>query len=303
MKRHPGLQGLSSDHHQALRIARMLRSDTPEGLRGELPSAADDAVPWLQERFEVDLWPHFLLEERELVPLGVCGAPALREHTARVQRDHLALRDGFHGLAADTFTSQRDALADLLAEHVRFEERRFFPALEQMLSNAELDALVRRVRPKPEALTVGFHTDEDGVWVAELDCGHTRHVRHRPPFQEASWVQTEAGRHEKLGTPVPCPLCRMPRRPRCLEAYKETPEYDADSLPAGLRRTHQLKPGTWGEIEVLSGRVHYVLEDEADLTVTLRPGVPGIVAPTRPHHVRPSHDARLRIRFLRPHLR
>ena len=29
----------------------------------------------------------------------------------------------------------------------------------------------------------GYHQDELGDWVAELDCGHNQHVRHRPPFQ------------------------------------------------------------------------------------------------------------------------
>ena len=34
----------------------------------------------------------------------------------------------------------------------------------------------------------GFHKDEEGYWVAELDCGHTRHMRHDPPWQERTWV-------------------------------------------------------------------------------------------------------------------
>ena len=40
----------------------------------------------------------------------------------------------------------------------------------------------------------GFHQDSEGDWVAELDCLHTQHVRHRPPFQERPWILTEAGR-------------------------------------------------------------------------------------------------------------
>jgi hypothetical protein len=30
---------------------------------------------------------------------------------------------------------------------------------------------------------VGFHQDDHLDWVAELDCGHSQHVRHDPPFQ------------------------------------------------------------------------------------------------------------------------
>jgi hypothetical protein len=29
---------------------------------------------------------------------------------------------------------------------------------------------------------VGFHQDEHADWVAELQCGHTQHVRHHPPW-------------------------------------------------------------------------------------------------------------------------
>ena len=53
----------------------------------------------------------------------------------------------------------------------------------------------------------GFHQDKDGYWVAELSCGHTRHVRHDPPWQQRPWVVTEIGRQEYLGTQLECVLC------------------------------------------------------------------------------------------------
>lgn len=54
---------------------------------------------------------------------------------------------------------------------------------------------------------VGFHQDAEGHWVAELECGHTQHVRHSPPWQVRPWVLTEAGRVGRLGTVLPCRLC------------------------------------------------------------------------------------------------
>jgi hypothetical protein len=54
---------------------------------------------------------------------------------------------------------------------------------------------------------VGFRQDEHGDWVAELACGHRRHVRHRPPFESRPWVVTAEGRRERLGTPLECGLC------------------------------------------------------------------------------------------------
>lgn len=55
---------------------------------------------------------------------------------------------------------------------------------------------------------VGFHQDADGSWIAELECGHARHVRHEPPWQVSEWVTTAAGRASRIGTALPCVLCR-----------------------------------------------------------------------------------------------
>jgi uncharacterized protein DUF3565 len=56
----------------------------------------------------------------------------------------------------------------------------------------------------------GFHQDADGLWVAELECGHEQHVRHRPPWEVRPWVQTEATRQAKIGAPLECVMCRVP---------------------------------------------------------------------------------------------
>jgi hypothetical protein len=53
----------------------------------------------------------------------------------------------------------------------------------------------------------GWHADDEGDWVAELSCGHTQHVRHRPPFQLRPWVLSAEGRDARLGTEIECPLC------------------------------------------------------------------------------------------------
>ncbi len=57
---------------------------------------------------------------------------------------------------------------------------------------------------------VDFHRDEEGHWVAELECGHTRHVRHNPPWQERPWVTTVEGRQRFLGFSLDCVDCREP---------------------------------------------------------------------------------------------
>ena len=54
---------------------------------------------------------------------------------------------------------------------------------------------------------IGFRTDDEGHWVAELDCGHTVHVRHDPPWQNRPWVLTTAGRDGMLGVVLDCKKC------------------------------------------------------------------------------------------------
>jgi hypothetical protein len=53
----------------------------------------------------------------------------------------------------------------------------------------------------------GFHQDEFQHWVADLECGHTQHVRHDPPWQNRAWVETEQGRMQKTGFELDCVDC------------------------------------------------------------------------------------------------
>lgn len=53
----------------------------------------------------------------------------------------------------------------------------------------------------------GYHRDEGGHWVAELECGHNQHVRHNPPWVSRPWVMTEEGREKLLGTELECLKC------------------------------------------------------------------------------------------------
>jgi hypothetical protein len=55
---------------------------------------------------------------------------------------------------------------------------------------------------------VGYRRDEEKNWIADLSCGHSQHVRHRPPFSERPWVLTESGRASRLGHAIDCGQCR-----------------------------------------------------------------------------------------------
>jgi hypothetical protein len=59
---------------------------------------------------------------------------------------------------------------------------------------------------------VGFRRDEEGHWVAVLECGHGQHVRHNPPWTNRAWVTTEEGRTNALGTELNCKKCEQDNR-------------------------------------------------------------------------------------------
>lgn len=53
----------------------------------------------------------------------------------------------------------------------------------------------------------GYHKDDEGHWVAQLECGHNQHVRHQPPWVNRPWVVSEDGRREMLGFRLACVKC------------------------------------------------------------------------------------------------
>jgi tellurite methyltransferase len=142
----------------------------------------------------------------------------------------------------------------------------------------------------------GFHQDEEGVWVAELECGHPQHVRHNPPWQNSAWVIDPAGRKAKLGSSLDCPFCNMAALPAGLARYKDTAAFTELTTPAGLTKDHCTKAGVWAEIEVLEGRLEYSCPRG---TFVLRPGIVGIVEPEVVHCVRALGPVRYVVHFLR----
>ncbi len=57
-------------------------------------------------------------------------------------------------------------------------------------------------------------TERDS-WIAELECGHTQHVRHNPVMSPRPWVLTEEGRQRFVGVEVRCRQCEEEIGSRC----------------------------------------------------------------------------------------
>ncbi len=145
----------------------------------------------------------------------------------------------------------------------------------------------------------GYHRDQDGHWVAELDCAHHQHVRHRPPFEVRDWVLSERGRAARLGTPLSCPLCDRAELPVGLLVVRHSPEWDERTLPAGLRRRHRLPSGTWGRIVLRSGRLRLAMATVPSLEIELAgEGACQAIPPNVEHEVEPLGPVRFSLEFL-----
>lgn len=131
MQRDENLIPLSHDHQHALDVALRLKRAT----------AADIAD--VVQRFET-WWAqegdaHFDLEEQHLLPALPSDDEDLQAGCRQVRDEHVALR----GIAEELLAGEPDvALANsagiLLNDHVRYEERQFFPLVEERLDEAVL---------------------------------------------------------------------------------------------------------------------------------------------------------------------
>ena len=146
---------------------------------------------------------------------------------------------------------------------------------------------------------IGFHLDEDGDWVADLDCAHGQHVRHRPPFVNRPWVVSEAGRKAMLGAELDCVRCDRMEWPEGCTACRRTPEFDEATVPAGLTSEHATKRGVWARIHVIRGVLHYHAGPPIDRSFRVEPASSAVIVPEVRHRVEPEGPVRFFIEFSR----
>jgi hemerythrin-like domain-containing protein len=136
VKRSDALAPLSRDHQHGLHVALLLKRAT-----AETAASARDAFLqfWSSEGHA-----HFRAEEDLLLPVWArYGAPD-HEAVLKVLVDHVELRR----MAADLDAEPPESLDELhalgvrLNDHIRFEERVFFPLVEETLPDDALDGLL-----------------------------------------------------------------------------------------------------------------------------------------------------------------
>ena len=77
-------------------------------------------------------------------------------------------------------------------------------------------------------------------------------------------------------------------------AYRRSPVFTRETVPAGLLRAHTTKAGTWGLLHVLEGRLLFRVHEPASETL-LEPGrPPGVIPSQVPHEIEPRGDGAVR---------
>ena len=79
-------------------------------------------------------------------------------------------------------------------------------------------------------------------------------------------------------------------------AYKRTAIFDQNSIPAGLRRQHATREGTWALVVVLEGRLILRFLDGGPERL-LDAQTPGVIEPQQPHEVAPAGPVSFFVEF------
>ena len=138
-KRDQALVPLSHDHHHALVIAMLLRRASDENAAGTSHAFLDF--------WKSDCSDHFRVEEEELYPVFAAGQGADNPLLLQALDDHAQIRAIAASLEAGDQAGgeELNRLGEILATHVRLEEREIFPLVEQALPADELAALGERI--------------------------------------------------------------------------------------------------------------------------------------------------------------
>ena len=149
MKRRPELHPLSEHHHHvlvlALDIRRAAESSAP-GRYQRLRTLAESLLRFWGESGQT----HFMEEEQVLLPKYARHFRLDEDpEIMRMLADHAAIRakmeDVREGLGGNFAPEPLIELGRMLQDHVRLEEDRIFPRVEQALSEIELNSVGSRL--------------------------------------------------------------------------------------------------------------------------------------------------------------
>lgn len=124
LKRHPALQPLSREHHQILLMVWKLRQGLSFGVS---PERIADYLKHFTQHY---LQPHVVKEQTVLLPLLPANEEAGQAYRTAVAK----INEHVEGVINRPTISGIEALANLVYDTVRLEERQLFPLAQQLLN-------------------------------------------------------------------------------------------------------------------------------------------------------------------------
>lgn len=144
---------------------------------------------------------------------------------------------------------------------------------------------------------VDFYTDENGDWVALLDCFHGQHVRHKPPFIRRPWVLAEQGRRFWIGNELDCLKCNRLEWPQDVAKYQSTSLFDNSTIPPFFKGPYRIGSATWVKIIVQEGKLKYTVSETTGSVYELGSGDTGVIAPETKIGLHPCNNAEFYLEF------
>ncbi|QEC65826.1 hemerythrin domain-containing protein [Panacibacter ginsenosidivorans] len=135
MKRHVQLQPLSRQHHNGLLAVLLLKKGIKKA------ASSKEMAAFIFDFWHKDIEEHFKAEENFLVP-AVANADCDKALIETLKEEHAVLRSYISLLQHNPRNMEViEKFTNLLEQHIRFEEKIFFPAAENCLTEEQLTEL------------------------------------------------------------------------------------------------------------------------------------------------------------------
>jgi len=145
MERHKALHSLSHDHHHGLILSQLIKKDS--SLYKNLPETTEEKKDYSIRFYNDELIRHFEVEEKVLYPLVNNRAREIDSLFEEIIAEHQQIKKLITKLESnDDVEDTMDELGYLLESHIRKEERKLFPLIQNLLSDEELIHLENKLQ-------------------------------------------------------------------------------------------------------------------------------------------------------------
>ncbi len=147
MKSTKSLFSIAHDHFHGLLLAQMIKkgSQVTEGV----PATPEGKAKYTIHYFEQELDNHFYLEEHVLQPEIAGINSEIDMLFKKLVDEHNGMRKMVKQLkSGKDLEDNLDKFGRLLEDHVKNEERNFFPKIQEALSEDELEKLAQKLKDK-----------------------------------------------------------------------------------------------------------------------------------------------------------